>query len=209
MLALIDRFKRRGIIPSEVPVYTAGSMRAIADLYDKTRFSTPRLDPDFQVFGVPQKRLPRSRQALRQALSEPSIYVVGSGMMFERTISNEIARMIVENEKDAIFLVGYTREDAPAGRLLEAAAQGKGTEVVLDKGQGAPAGPLRRRRASASAATAIAATCSGLAGRLQPRRRWCSSTARTAPGRWMADNLRFFYPEIDVIVPGLGDVIRL
>ncbi|QXD15473.1 MBL fold metallo-hydrolase [Rhodocaloribacter litoris] len=207
MLALIDRFKRRGIIPSEVPVYTAGSMRAIADLYDKTRFSTPRLDPDFQVFGVPQKRLPRSRQALRQALAEPSIYVVGSGMMFERTISNEIARMIVENEKDAIFLVGYTREDAPAGRLLEAAAQGKGTEVVLDKSrepQPVHCEVARFRFSGHSHRRDLIQ----LTGRLQPKKVLLVHGEDRAR-RWMADNLRFFYPEIEVVLPELGEAVPL
>jgi cleavage and polyadenylation specificity factor subunit 3 len=83
IIALIDRYRTRGVIPEDTPVYTAGLMRAISDIYDKTRFTTPRLNQDFEVFGVPQRRLPRSRSGLTDALSEPSIYLVGSGMMFD------------------------------------------------------------------------------------------------------------------------------
>src|SRR5690606_13347638 len=87
ILALLDRYKKRGVIPDEVPVYTAGSMRAVADLYDKTRYVTPRLNPDFHVFGVEQKRLPRGEAAKLAVLGEPGIHIAGSGMMLERTLS--------------------------------------------------------------------------------------------------------------------------
>src|SRR5690606_4102497 len=89
MIALLDAFKRRGILPADLPIYTAGSMRAVADLYDKTRYSTPRLNPEFQVYDVEQKRLPRSLSGKLAALSEPGIFLVSSGMMFERTLSHE------------------------------------------------------------------------------------------------------------------------
>ena len=54
-------------------------------------------------------------------------------MMFERTISNRLAQQLVEDEKNGILLVGYAKEDSPAHHLLEAAKEGKGTEVTLDK----------------------------------------------------------------------------
>src|SRR5690606_36195073 len=60
IIAMLGTFKRRGILPEDLPIYTAGSMRAVSDLYDKTRFTTPRLNPEFQVFEVEQRRLPRS-----------------------------------------------------------------------------------------------------------------------------------------------------
>ncbi|WP_457652776.1 MBL fold metallo-hydrolase [Rhodocaloribacter sp.] len=205
-LALIDCFKRRGLIP-DVPVYTAGSMRAIADLYDKTRFSTPRLNPEFQVFGVPQKRLPRSQNAVRKALAEPSIYVVGSGMLFERTISNELAQMMVEEEKHGIFFVGYAREDAPAGRLLEAAALGKGTEAVISRARGPQ--PVHcdvgRFRFSGHSHRRDLIQ---LVERLRPRKVLLVHGEEKARA-WMADNIRFFYPDVEVLMPEIGEAVRL
>ena len=135
-LAVLDRLKREGKIDDEVPIYTAGSMRAIADLYDQTRTSTPRVDSDFRVFGVDQKRLPRGEKRTAEALDGPAIHVLSSGMMFEPTLSNRIGRRLVEDPDNAILMVGYSKEGSPSARLLEAAQSGNGTEVVLNPEQG-------------------------------------------------------------------------
>jgi Cft2 family RNA processing exonuclease len=133
-LALVDEMKDDGVIDADIPVYTAGSMRAIADLYDKTRRTTPRLDREFKVFDVEQKRMPRSEDAKDEALDGPCIVIASSGMMFEPTLSNRIGRRVVENENDAILLVGYSKEDTAAARLKEAAANG--TQVTLHPATG-------------------------------------------------------------------------
>lgn len=132
VIALIDRFKKRGLIPAGTPLYTAGSMRAIADYYDKTRQNTPRLDEDFTVFGVDQARLPKTEAALVNLLKTPSIMVLASGMLFERTVSNEVAQYLVDQSKHGIFLVGFAKEGSPADLLAQAAEKGEGTEVVLN-----------------------------------------------------------------------------
>lgn len=207
MLALIDRYKKRGIIPDDIPVYTAGMMRAIADLYDKTRFNTPRLNEEFQVFGVPQSRLPRSRQALLEALKKPGILAVGSGMMFERTISNKIAQELVGNPQNAVFLVGFAREDSPADRILKARAEGKGTEAILSSARGPQ--PIRcdvdRFRFSGHSHRRDLLK---LVERLEPEKIVLVHGEAKAK-QWMADNIRFFHPEIEVIVPKEGEVLDL
>ena len=205
ILALIDRFKQRGTIPEDVPVYTAGSLRAIADVYDKTRFFTPRLNPDFQVFGVEQRRLPRGETAKLNALGEPSIHVVSSGMMFERTISNALAQELVESEKNGIFLVGFSKEDSPADRLLKAAAEGKGTDVRLngaDRAQPVRCDVERFRFSGHSHRRDLI----GLVEKLRPKKVLLvhgEEEART----WMADNIAFFYPEVEVFRPEAGEVL--
>jgi Cft2 family RNA processing exonuclease len=129
-LAVIHRFKQQGVIPADVPVYTAGSMRAIADVYDKTRETTPRHDPEFKVFGVEQHRLPYNDQQQARSLEGPSIHVMSSGMMFEPTLSNMIARRLVEDEKNGILLVGYAVEGTPARRLIEAVEEGRNSVLL-------------------------------------------------------------------------------
>jgi len=198
VLALIDRFKQRGLIPSDVLVYTSGSLRAIADVYDKTRFNTRRLDPDFQVFDVEQKRLPRSDGGILEALSGPSIHVVGSGMMFDRTKSNQLAQELVEEEKNAIFLVGFVREDSPARRVLEAAREGSGTPVTIAEKRGPQ--PVRceidqfRFTGHSHRRDLIQ-----LVDMLQPGKVVLVHGVEEAQ-LWMADNIRFFYPDIEVIM---------
>ncbi len=136
MLAMLHRLKSEGSIPSDVPIYTAGSLRAIAGLYDDTRKTTPRLDEEFKVYDVEQERVPYSSDAKRDVLDGPGIMVVSSGMMFEPTLSNVLARRIVENERDAVLIVGHAVEGTPARRLQEAAAEGPGAPVMLAAGHG-------------------------------------------------------------------------
>lgn len=136
MLAMLHRLKQEGSIPADVPIYTAGSMRAIAGLYDDTRKTTPRLDEDFQVYDVEQERVPYSSEAKAEVLDGPGIMVVSSGMMFEPTLSNVLARRIVENERDAVLIVGHAVEGTPARRLQDAASEGPGAPVMLKDGHG-------------------------------------------------------------------------
>jgi len=136
MLAMLQRLKDEGTIPQDVPIYTAGSMRAIAGIYDDTNKTTPRLDEDFKVFDVEQERVPYESDAKKEILDGPGIMVVSSGMMFEPTLSNVLARRIVENERDAVLIVGHAVEGTPARRLQEAAADGPGAPVMLAEGHG-------------------------------------------------------------------------
>jgi Cft2 family RNA processing exonuclease len=207
VLALIHRFKQRGTIPAETPVYTAGSMRAFAELYDKTRHNTPRLDPEFQVYDVDQIRLPRNRDAQRDALVGPSIHVVSSGMMFERTASNALAQQIVEDERNAVFLVGFAREDSPADRLLVAAQQGKGTEAVLDTARGPQPINCEVKKFRFSG-HAHRRDLIELVEKLKPRTVVLMHGEEEAR-RWMSDNIKFFYPDIHIVMAQTGQAARL
>lgn len=206
ILALIDRFKQRGDIPEDVPVYTAGGMRAIADLYDKTRYITPRLNPEFEVFGVDQRRMPRSHTAKRNALTGPSIHVASSGMMFEGSLSNWIAQHLIEDEKDAIFLVGFAKEDTPAARLLQAVDE-NADEVLLETDIGPQ--PLRcqveRFRFSGHSHRRDLIQ---LVEQLRPKK-VVLVHGETEARQWMADNIRFFYPGVEVVMPEAGEPIEV
>jgi Cft2 family RNA processing exonuclease len=207
IIALLDRYKNRGVIPEDVPIYTAGLMRAISDIYDKTRFSTPRLDEGFQVYGVQQRRLPRSEAALSNALSETGIYVVGSGMMFERTISNRLAQRIVENKKNGLFLVGYARDDSPARRVLQAAIEGEGTEAVIDKARGAQPVNCAVDRFRFSGHSHRRDLIQ-LVEQLNPGK-VILVHGETMAREWMRDNLQFFYPDLPVFSPEMGETLEI
>jgi Cft2 family RNA processing exonuclease len=56
------------------------------------------------------------------------VYVLSSGMMIPKTLSNVFARRIIENPQHSIFFVGYASPESPAGFLREA---GPG-EIALD-----------------------------------------------------------------------------
>lgn len=207
ILALLGRFKKRGLLPDDLPVFTAGSMRAFADLYDRTRYNTPRLNPDFEVFGVQQRRVPRRMSTVRTIMEDPCILVASSGMMFERTLSNRLAQELVEDEKHGIFLVGYARPDSPSGELLDAAQEGKGTEVVLSASRGAQPVNCEVERFRFSGHSHRRDLIQ-LVERLRPQTVVLihgDQEART----WMADNIRFFHPEVTIRQPALGEVLEL
>lgn len=207
MLVLLGQLKREGAIPEDVPIYTAGSMRAIAELYDETRATTPRLNSDQKVFAVDQERVPYEADAKSEILEGPGIMVVSSGMMFEHTLSNILARRIVENEEDAILLVGHPAEGSPARQLQEAAEKGPGAPIMLADGHGPQ--PLyctveRFRFTGHSDRRDLLA----LVEQMHPE------TVLLVHGdpearAWMARNIEHFHPEVEIRRPDWGQLIEL
>jgi len=207
MLAMLQRLKDEGTIPSGVPIYTAGSMRAIAGIYDDTNDTTPRLDEEFEVFDVEQERVPYESDAKTEILEGPGIMVVSSGMMFEPTLSNVLARRIVENEEDAVLIVGHAVEGTPARRLQDAAADGQGSPVMLAEGHGPQ--PVyctveRFRFSGHSHRRDLLAIVDDLS----------PETVLLVHGEpeaqaWMQENIEQRHPEIDVRRPDWGEMIEI
>lgn len=205
VLALIDRFKRRGRIPDSVPVYTSGLMRGVSDIYDRTRYSSPRLDPEFEVYGVDQKRMPRSRAAATNVLQEPAIHVASSGMMLENTLSNRLAQRLMSDEKSGIFFVGFIKDSAPGSRLLEGFENGttvsldpthKPQKVRCEVGKFRLTGHSNRR------------DLISLVERLNPQITVLVHGDPEARS-WMADNIRFFHPDTEVVLSEQGQPLTL
>lgn len=205
VVALLARFQEQGLIDEDIPIYTTGLMRGISDIYDKTRFSSPRLDEDFEVYGVPQRRMPRSKAATAAAVGEPSIHIASSGMMIDNTLSNALARKFMGDPASGIFFVGFMKEDAPGYRLIEGAETGQ--DISL--GAGHDAEPvlcdIARFRLSGHANRRDLLS---LVDRLKPK-----SVAlvhgETDAREWMADNIRFFHPDTKVSLPDQGGPIEL
>ncbi|MGB3541678.1 MBL fold metallo-hydrolase [Rubrivirga sp.] len=205
VLAMIGRYKKRGLIAEDTPVYTAGSMRGIAEIYDKTRNSTPRLDPDFEVYGVHQKRLPKSQSRLNEALSQPGIFVLTSGMLFERTPSFALAQRIVSNERHGIFFVGFSKEGSPGDRLQIAAAAGE--KMVFEKGDDPVEinATVERFRFSGHAHRRDLVE---IVDRVKPRT-VVLVHGETAAKSWMKDNIEVAHPDVRVIIPEQGQELEL
>ncbi|PSQ61657.1 MAG: Ysh1p: subunit of polyadenylation factor I [Bacteroidetes bacterium QH_10_64_19] len=207
MLVLLGQLKREGAIPVDVPIYTAGSMRAIAEIYDDTRATTPRVDPSDEVFAVDQERVPYESEAKREILDGPGIMVVSSGMMLEPTLSNVLARRMVENEEDAILLVGHPAEGTPARRLKDAAEEGTGAPVMLAEGHGPQ--PLyctvERFRFSGHSDRRDLLS---IVDRLDPNTVFLVHGDPDARG-WMAEHIEQAHPDTDVRTPDWGRVIEV
>ncbi len=206
VLAVINRLKREGTVPAATPVYTAGGMREVARIYDHTRGDTPRLDPSFKVSKVQQRYLPYKQAKLMRTLRQPSIFVVSSGMLFEKTMSNRLAQHMVEHSRHAILMVGYCKDDSPGGRLLEALRSGADS-VMLDREVGIQ--PLEcqveRFRFSGHCHRRHLVD---LAGRLRPKKAVLVHGDVEARA-WMAQAINAAHPDIELILPEMGQPVTL
>ena len=205
VLAMIDRAKTRGQIPAGTPVYTAGSMRAIAEIYDRTRETSPRLDPDFEVFGVDQQRVPRSQSRTAEAVSQAGIFVVSSGMLFERTPSFALAERLVSDPRHAILFVGYSKEGSPGDRLQIAAAGGE--PMVFDDAKGPVdiQATVERFRFSGHAHRDDLVS---IVERLDPET-VVLVHGETAAKEWMRATIQEAHPDVRVVIPEQGVEIEL
>ncbi|WP_412070003.1 INTS11 family MBL fold metallo-hydrolase [Rubrivirga sp. IMCC43871] len=205
MLALIDRFKRRGLLPEDTPVYTAGSMRGVAEVYDKTRESTPRMDPDFEVYGVDQERYPRTQKRKNEALAKPGIFVLTSGMLFERTPSFDLARQIVSDSRHGIFFVGFSKEGSPGDRLQIAASNGGSMVFDSDEGPVSIKARIERFRFSGHSHRQ---DLIAVVEHVKPRT-VVLVHGESAAKAWMKETIERQHPDVRVIVPEQGEEIEL
>ncbi len=205
ILALLGRFKREGLIDPEIPIYTAGGLREVSRIYDDYRYSTPRIDPDFEVYSVNQVRFPRTRKARSRALNQPGIHVLTSGMMIERTLSHEIAMELLEDEKHAIFFVGFSKEDLPAGRLLHAAQSGaEGFVLSRERGMQSIFCEVDRFRFSGHAHRQELIS---IATKLRPRT-IILVHGETNAKKWMKQELSKRCPHAQILAPSQGEAVE-
>jgi Cft2 family RNA processing exonuclease len=139
VLAMLHRFKSEGRIPMATPVYMGGLSTKMTHVYDRHSEVSRRLLPGFRfmkdmdIEGAGKKR----RGPI--PMHSGCIYALSSGMMSEKTVSNNFARQgFLENPRNGLFFVGYTDPDSPGGRIR---ASGDGEKVLLD--DNLPAVPLR------------------------------------------------------------------
>lgn len=205
VLAMIGQFKSEGVIPADTPIYTAGAMRGIAEIYDKTRVSTPRLDPDFEVYGVDQLRLPRGGKRLDEAFARPGIFVVTSGMLFERTPSFALAQRMVTDEKNGIFFVGFSKEGSPGDMLQKAAEAGE--KMTFDDAQGplTVRAQIERFRFSGHAHRQDLVD---IVDRVQPRT-VVLVHGETEAKEWLKAAIEEKHPDVTVHIPVQGEELAL
>jgi Cft2 family RNA processing exonuclease len=119
MLNIISRLQFEGALP-EVPIYASGLGRAVYEIYDEF---TGLLRPGVSL--QPLRQYHRigdvwERRVARKLLREPAVIVTTSGMMVENTPSAMIARELVQDNRHAVFFVGYLDPETLGYKLLHA-----------------------------------------------------------------------------------------
>ena len=203
VLAMLYKFRRERLLP-EFPIYIGGLSSKMTDIYDRHAHITRRQLPRLQLM---RKAAPfiLNEETVRDApLRSGRVYVLSSGMMIPKTLSNVFARRLIENPQHSIFFVGYASPESPAGLLREAGTNG---EVALD-----PDKPPQRVRCNVGQFRFSAhATREGLidyAKRLSPRKIVLVHGDPPAV-EWMRATLSAQLLGSEVIVPEPGVEVEL
>jgi Cft2 family RNA processing exonuclease len=128
ILAMLYHFKRRGSLKG-IPIYIGGLSTKITVAHDQLASSTTRQHPGLQLLDSTEPHVLSGREIATTQVNRPRIYALSSGMMTEKTLSNQLAERLIGDPRQSIFFVGYADPDSPGGRLK--AAQ-RGDQIQLD-----------------------------------------------------------------------------
>jgi len=128
ILAMLYKFRRERLLP-DFPIYIGGLSSKMTDIYDRRAHMTPRQLPRLQLMREAAPFILNDETVRDAPLRSRRVYVLSSGMMIPKTLSNVFARRLIENPQHSIFFVGYASPESPAGLLREASTGG---EVALD-----------------------------------------------------------------------------
>jgi Cft2 family RNA processing exonuclease len=130
VLAMLHRFKSEGRIPNHTPVYIGGLSTKMTHVYDRFSDASRRLLPGFRFLKDMDIQGSERKRKGPIPFSAGCIYALSSGMMSEKTVSNNFARQgILENKRHGLFFVGYADPETPGGRIRIAKP---GDSVLLD-----------------------------------------------------------------------------
>ena len=130
VLGMIHRFKTEGLIPKRTPVYIGGLSTKMTLVYDRFCGTSRRHLPNFRFLKDMELEAGSKKRTGPIPFHPGCIYALSSGMMSEKTVSNNFARQgVLENAKHGLFFVGYADPETPGGKIRTAQP---GDSIVLD-----------------------------------------------------------------------------
>ncbi len=131
VLGMLHRFKKEGLIPKNTPIYIGGLSTKMTHVYDRFSTTSRRHLPGFRFLkDMELEAGSKGRKGGPIPFHPGCIYALSSGMMSEKTVSNNFARQgVLENAKHGLFFVGYADPETPGGRIRLAK---QGDSIVLD-----------------------------------------------------------------------------
>jgi Cft2 family RNA processing exonuclease len=198
ILAMLYKFRRERILP-EFPIYIGGLSSKFTDIYDRRAQMTRRQLPRLQLMREAAPFILNDETVRDAPLRARHVYVLSSGMMIPKTLSNVFARRLIEHPKHSIFFVGYANPESPAGLLRDVGTDG---EVALD-----PEKPPQRVRCDIEqfqfSAHATRETLIEYAKKLSPKKILLVHGDPPAV-QWMRTTLSNELPQSEVILPAPG-----
>jgi len=203
ILAMLYKFRRQRLLP-EFPIYIGGLSSKFTDIYDRRTYTTRRQMPRLKLMRDVAPFILNDETVRDTPVRGGRVYVLSSGMMIPKTLSNVFARRIIENPIHSIFFVGYANPESPAGILRDA---GIGGEVALD-----PNKPRQQIRCNIEqfqfSAHATRESLIHYAAKTSPNKILLVHGDPSAV-EWMRDTLSNKLPGSEIIVPTPGAELEL
>ena len=205
ILAMLYKFRRQSRkLLEDFPIYIGGLSSKFTDIYDRRARMTRRQLPRLQLMRDVAPFILNDETVRDAPLRARRVYVLSSGMMIPKTLSNVFARRLIDNPQHSIFFVGYANPESPAGLLRDADTGG---EVALD-----PDKPAQRIRCDIEQfqfrAHATRETLIDYAKKISPRKIVLVHGDPPAV-EWMRATLSTELPSSQVIVPTSGVELEL
>jgi Cft2 family RNA processing exonuclease len=129
VLTMLHWFRMNGALLT-TPVYIGGLSTKVTIVHDQLAASTRRQHPGLQLLPTVTPQVLNGRETPVTKIQPHGLYVLSSGMMTEKTLSNRFAARFIGDRKQSIFFVGYADPESPAGRLKAAK---RGEVIQLDE----------------------------------------------------------------------------
>ncbi len=202
---MLYKFRRQSRkLLGDFPIYIGGLSSKFTDIYDRRTHTTRRQLPRLKLMREVTPFVLNDETVRDTPLRGGRVYVLSSGMMIPKTLSNVFARRIIENPQHSIFFVGYANPNSPAGVLRDAGPDG---EVALD-----PDKPLQRIQANIEqfqfSAHATRESLVGYAKKISPKKILLVH-GDPAAVEWMRSTLSNELPGSEIIVPAPGMELEL
>ena len=105
---------------TDVLIYIGGLSTKVTIIHDQLASRSTRQQEGLQILDSLAPYVLNGREIPTTQINRNQIYVLSSGMMTEKTLSNQLAARFLGDSKQSIFFVGYADPDSPGGRLKAA-----------------------------------------------------------------------------------------
>ncbi|MDB9742059.1 MBL fold metallo-hydrolase, partial [Akkermansiaceae bacterium] len=130
VLSMLHKFKQEENLDEKVPVFIGGLSTKMTLIFDEYAGTPYRSDGDFQIIEGMKLKIGNKRKKRKPiTYQRRAVFALSSGMMTEKTVSNEFARTFINNPRNSLLFVGYADPDSPAGKIRKAQ---RGDLVTLD-----------------------------------------------------------------------------
>jgi Cft2 family RNA processing exonuclease len=203
ILALLAIMMREGKLKAQ-PIHIGGLGRVFTEIYDLESHRAHRQYPNLQLHDALNLIVLDQGQVEKMKLTGGRLFVVTAGMMSENTASHNLALRMIEDERQAIFFVGYADPDTPGGRL-RAAKQGETFLLSPSAGK-----VTRRCEVGEFDLTAHAnrGDLLDFVGQVEPRVVLLSH-GEDDSFHWFAEQIHARHPKIKILHPKPGEALEV